>query len=96
MAEPQAYPPGFVHIPNEIVQAAVRPLGYVAIADRPAEISGLVGEGLIVLAVHVSGGFPVGPWTTWLLKDGLFLGHYFDIEENAWADFWERRRFEQT
>lgn len=98
-SEPEDHPihaVRIVHIPNEVVQAAVRPLGYVALADRPANLSGLVGEGLIVLALNVQGGYPVGPWVTWLLKDCLYLGHYSDIEENAWIDFWERRRFEQS
>jgi hypothetical protein len=79
-----------VSVPSSVVQDLVRPLGYVALAARPADPSGLVGTGLIILALCVRGRFPVGPWVTWWAGKGLYLGHYFDIEESAWSDFWER------
>ena len=83
-----------VHIPNDVVQEILRSnvSGYVAIADRPADPQGRVGDGVVLLALCVINGYPVGPWATWTMKgNSLFSGHYFDVEENAWADFWHRR-----
>lgn len=62
-------------------------LGYKVLRVKSAVANGLVGRGVIVLAVHKDG----GPWATWYVGNaGPVAGHYFDIEKNAIEDFESR------
>lgn len=88
----------YLYTPSIALRAIFDPLGYEVLNARAAGPGGLLGHGLIVLAhKRITYETPTGSgpwpalfsetWATWLVKDGAYLGHYFETEAEAKADF---------